>query len=65
MLELVVHRVFTRARRTDVNMTLDTTVGDEEIRRLIALRSPGRIFQCCEVRCRVKEGGELGPRVRD
>ena len=31
MLELVVHRLFTRARRTDVNMTLDMTVGDEEI----------------------------------
>ena len=31
MLELVVHRLFTRARRTDVNMVLDTTMVDDEI----------------------------------
>jgi len=31
MLELVVHRVFTRVRREDVNMTLDTTIGGDDM----------------------------------
>jgi len=31
MLELVVHRVFTRSRREDVNMTLDTTIGGDDM----------------------------------
>ena len=59
MLELVVHRVSTRHRRTGVNMTLDTTVGEEGVAVYLLSEDQAGDFSVIKLDSRVKEGREL------
>ena len=60
MLKLVVHRMFTRARRTDVNMMVDTTMVDEEIGISLLCEDQAEDFSVVKLDAEFRKGGSCG-----